>query len=337
MKMRRMKLNKRNSIAMPLRDKHDYVESGVLDYPKKELCRHVWKNHYLLPTVRKEILRKYYYPLEEQGLSPREWTERILLCGGICTHQYNEKSDIDLTIIINTDKLVKIDNIKKDYLHALVSTKLNVTNLDGTEHPMNYFVRDDYKVRGEGIFDVIDDRWIKRPPRVPEDYEPTDIFKNVWDDMQDWLGSVDSIIGEAERDIFDYELILSRIKELNGKNKAKFLKDLENKLKEIDGNLENLLSKYEELEYGRKLLMEDRDFQEPRLYEWSKNWAPENIKWKIAERYNYLKIMKTIKNIIDDGLQHDEIKDVKKILESNKISSIIQFISLKILKKQYGG
>jgi len=218
--------------------------------------------------------------------------------GSILTKQYTAHSDIDINVQIDAPK----DRVLESVFELM--KRLNGRMASGTTHPINYYViQEDYDLdKTVAAYDIVSERWIKEPKIVnvsSEDY------------MQKFQNSVNGIdfgTSELRRNIIDYETLKSmdgdNIKDLNTKMQAK--------LDKIENNIEALLRSYKNVKTLRKNAFEkEMSPAEIRKYG-EKNKLPENIIYKMLERYYYFDFIKELKRVMeDDKVSDKDISDIK--------------------------
>lgn len=229
---------------------------------------------------------------------------RFYMVGSILTTNYDNSSDIDVTVEIDSHS---IDNISTATLMHTIKN-LNGKLASDTLHPINYYIithelNDD---KYDAVYDIINDKWLK----IPKKYEP-DVEK--WNiKFHDTLKSIDIATGELRRDLID----LDEIRNLDIKNikKLKFL--MSQKLDQIEEVLKDLVNTYKNTRLLRQMAF-DRFLtpQEIQIFG-SYNRLPENIVYKLLEKYYYIKFIQKIKEILDekDGFDLTDVPQIKKAM-----------------------
>ncbi len=226
------------------------------------------------------------------------------IIGSILTKNYDVKTDIDVSVQVDAQQVDSIATA--DVMHLLAN--LNGRMAGETAHPINYYVVledfDDTKV--DAAYDVINDKWLK----LPKAYEP-DIEK--WSlKFQETLKSIDITTGEIRRDLMDIE-------EIRGMHttKIKKLKILmKQKLQHLEELLKQLVSVHRDTKMLRKMAF-DRFLTPHEIQEYgTRNMLPENILYKLLEKYYYIKFIKKIESILDerDELELTDVPQIKKVM-----------------------
>lgn len=219
--------------------------------------------------------------------------------GSILTKKYSPHSDIDVNVQID----VPDDNLMLRIFDLI--RHLNGKLAAGTTHPINYYViKSTYDLGNtNAAYDVANEAWVK---------EPEDIDLNVKKYMERFQNSVNGIdfnTAELRRDIIDYEALqdmdTTQINDLKEKTQEK--------LQEIEDGVEALVRSYKNVTTLRRQAF-DRDMSPTEIRKYGKkNKLPENVIYKLLERYYYFDFIKKLKEILsDDKITDQEIKIIKK-------------------------
>ena len=225
---------------------------------------------------------------------------RFFVVGSILTKNYTPHSDIDVNVQIDapTDRIVEsiFDLIKN----------INGRMAAGTTHPINYFViQEDYNLdKTDAAYDVANERWIKEP----DDSVGVDV-DTYMNRFQSAIDGIDFTASELRRDIIDLEELKSmdesQIRNIEGR--------VEEKIKEIEDNVEAIVGSYKNLRTLRKHGFE-KDMSPTEIRKYGKrNKLPENVTYKMIERYYYFDFMRELKKILeDDKITDSELEKIKK-------------------------
>lgn len=220
--------------------------------------------------------------------------------GSILTKNYDERTDIDINVQVDAEISDSVSTA--EVLHVLknINGKLAV----GTTHPVNYFiVTQDYDLdKTEAAYDVVNEKWLKIPDEISPD------IQSFITKIRSTFENIDITTGELRRDLID----LAELRNLKISDVRKIHILAKKKLDEIDENIKQLVNVYENVKFLRtmafdKVLTPD----EIRMYG-HKNRLPENVIYKLLEKYYYIKFMKELKHILDEK-EKIEFKDIKDI------------------------
>lgn len=230
------------------------------------------------------------------------------LVGSILTHKYRDDADLDINVYFDVPK----DKQEEEELRLSKSLKdINGKEVPGTKHPINYYViaskegkkSADEKV--DALFDIVSDKWIKKPKEQKFDY-------NLYaDEFEKKVKEIDAVKGELKRDIVDYDE-LSSVSKYEIKNLST---RLEKKLKEIEKDLKDVKQFGDKVDSERRKAF-DSNMTPDELRKYGiKNALPQNVIYKLLEKYHYITLYKKCKEILeDDKVTDDEIDDVKKMV-----------------------
>ena len=214
--------------------------------------------------------------------------ENFFVIGSILTKNYTDNCDIDVSVQIDPQL---VDSICiADMMHLL--KQLNGRLATGTTHPINYYIitHPFDEDKSEAVYDPVNEKWIKAPKKYDPEVEKWAVK------FQDTLRSIDIATGELRRDLIDLE----EIKNLDTKDIKNLRVLIKQKLSQIEELATQLIDTYHDAKKLRHLAF-DRFLtpQEIQLYG-SQNRLPENILYKLLEKYYYIKFIKKIESILDE-------------------------------------
>jgi predicted nucleotidyltransferase len=212
----------------------------------------------------------------------------FFLIGSILTKNYTDTCDMDITVQVDEQLVDSISTA--EIMHLLHN--LNGRLAADTRHPLNYYIitHEYNESKAEAIYDIVNEKWTK----VPKNYDP-DVEK--WNTkFQSTLQSIDIATGALHRDLIDLE----EIRNLNTKNIKTLKFMMKQKLAQIDELMKQLVTTYKDVKAMRGMSF-DRFMtpQEVQMYG-SQNRLPENILYKLLEKYYYTKFIKRIESILDE-------------------------------------
>jgi predicted nucleotidyltransferase len=226
------------------------------------------------------------------------------IIGSILTKNYTDDTDIDVTVQVDAQL---VDSIATAEVMHLLKT-INGRLAGDSRHPINYYIiTDEYdQDKADAIYDVANDKWIK----TPKHHDPN--IDKWTSKFHDTLASIDVATGELRRDLIDLE----ELKELKTKDIKKLKKALKEKLSQIEELTKQLVTKYHDVRTLRHMAF-DRFLtpQELQVYG-SQNKLPENVLYKLLEKYYYLRMIRKLESILDerDELDLTDAAEVKKAM-----------------------
>jgi len=279
----------------------DILNESVLDIPRNSLDATVFQfkdGDYPImnPMIKTQILH------DIETIAGMVHIEKFFVVGSILTKNYTPHSDIDVNVQIRVPKDRMISPI-----FDLVK-KLNGSMAAGTTHPINYYImEEEYDLdKTEAAYDVANEVWIKEPKSSSFD------ANSYMNKFQNTVEGIDFTANELRRHIIDLE----ELKSLD-KDQVKNLQSrVEEKMADIEDSVDKIIDTYKNVKSMRKNAFEkDMSPAEIRSYG-SKNKLPENVIYKMLERYYYFDFIKQIQSVIEDNDISD--KDIKKIKKAGQ-------------------
>ena len=276
-----------------------YLGESVLDIPRDGLDPNIFQfpeqgAPIINSRIKQEIIRGV---TEIHAITP---VLDYYVIGSILTPKYNEHTDID----VNCEVDVAINPIALENLISLLKL-INGKLASGTQHPLNFFI-----VRGmfdhdktEAIYDIANDRWIK---------EPEDTSFNVRKFMSNFkseFNTVDITTAELRRDLIDYK----ELEKLNKEDISNIEFEVKTILTNIEGDITKIVKMYDSAKIVRKQAF-DKKMTPMQIRKFGhKNNLPENVLYKMLERYFYRDLALRLKPLLADGeITEDEIPEVRR-------------------------
>ena len=162
---------------------------------------------------------------------------------------------------------------------------------------------------------MTDDEWLKGPKIEGAGYDPYLTYGNILTQVEDEAKDADIDLGELKRDVIDYETMAAAMNKLPAKTKTKLKKRLESKLAEIEQDIDELLASKKEWVKARHGASKPTSHEQAlKDVELAKQCQDENALFKFLDRYQYIETISKIEDIVDDGIEGDDVKTLKKIL-----------------------
>jgi len=281
------------------------MNESVIDIPRRTYAPGVFDDEDTNNPKVKDSVLKIINDTIKKEYAPFGDVERVLLIGSIITKRYRNDADLDLDI------LMKLNDPTEDMRKKLVSKTMGQINgklIPGTKHPINYYIQvnkkvsDDHLEGADGIFDVMQNKFVRRP----EDF--TFDINLYLKDFEKKVQEIDVIKGELKRDVIDYD----DLKELKPSD-VKDVKDrIESKVKEIKKDLQDIVDIGNVIGAERKAVF-DKDMSPDEIRTYGvRNRLPKAVIFKMLEKYHYITFFNRCKKILDDGeVSDDEIDSLK--------------------------
>ena len=294
------------------------LTESAIDFPYPTLSKTVWNIDSDKPTLREENkikilnLIKSYPKFDLNSI-----IKTIHIIGSICSNRYISTTDIDTHLIVYEDKLeeiVKTSNFESekdiiaDVMYYSKHTDENISMIG--KHPIELYIQLNMKqdLDSDGCYDVISKKWLSGPEIVKPSFDPYEYYKYLFDDIKKIATKFDVAIGELKRDVIDYDVIYTALKNISLKDKQKLKHALENKVDEIEEDIKKLSSIKKDIIDARQ--------KSHRISHDDKNWNDINTTFKFINRYHYLKIITDLENMMKDNkLSDTEITKIKRTLD----------------------
>jgi len=271
------------------------IQESVLDPIHKDLSKDIWIGKKLKASVKKRILD---HLLEWLSLYTDKRPKKVYLAGSMTGFQYTKYSDVDVNVIIDLP-----DNKVKDLSKFLPNGK----NIPGTQHPVNYYIANTFKLAKSGsVYDIMKNDWVRKPEK-----DETNIhYKTVLEIAISWMRKVDLDISELKRDVLEYKLYKDYLGQTDLEADIDEIKDYLNvKTGEIKADVDAIHITYHMIKQFRKEPFDNPNFKSNFLTQVSDvnaNYTINNLIYKTLERFGYLdKLHKYAALDFDEALKID--------------------------------
>ncbi len=312
-------------------------QASVLDWAKAGLDPKVFDDNNKLREEHKEIiLDKLSGVLEDTGLSNYDsWIDKIRLIGSMTTYRYTTATDLDIHTIVNIDNLrdsafgndVTYDEVIDVLNQALRTLNGDLLVLPETNHRVEYYfevyyVKDGekefitYAVAKDGEYDLLNDSWTIPPREIASDWDAEEVYSSVVDEAKELASELDVNIGTVKREITDIDLLDESLESFkDSPQQASFFKNkIQEKLNTIEEEIENMVDVGDE---AHREKTEDYS-QEGQGDEESE------IKFKYLQRYAYVWLYKKLEDLLEGGIEQEELSEIKQLVKEYKMSSLLK-------------
>jgi len=297
-----------------IKTQHVLMESSV-DFPSKTLDLDVWEpqgESYVLRSDVKALLLDQLEKYPDQDLI--SIAKSIRLVGSIGTNQYTPTSDIDVHVMLK-DGVTFNEDLQKDVLAWSKENEILVG-----KHPLEIYIQDNaaQDFMSDGCYDVNAGVWCAGPTIVADDHDPYSEFAGIFDDLKVSVSGADAAFGELHRDTLDYKAVVDAMGRMDADQRKKFKGRLDSKLQELEDDIKQLYSEKDVWVAKR------RDASKPTTPEEAlndvgkaKKWHDTNAEFKFIDRYNYLRVINDLQELIkDDGaITDDEVDQVRDLMK----------------------
>jgi len=199
----------------------------------------------------------------------------------------------------------------------------NRAKIDGwiSSHPAEIYIQLDPKqdLMSDGCYDLLKDEWLVGPKIVPMNFDPYDDFTHIADDIRSAVEDADVLFGELKRDVIDHTVIKQAMERMSGEDKKRLLQKLQDKLNEIEDDIEVLYKKKGEWTDARRKASKpatpEQALDDVKL---AKKWRDVNATFKFVNRYQYLRTINDLRELLaDEEISSDDVDRIKSIMGVN--------------------
>ena len=227
------------------------------------------------------------------------------LIGSILTTRYAEDSDVDINILVAaTDE--EMDNLVQ------IATAHSGKFVEGTSHPINYHLlndESDFKNANnsaDAVFDISKNVFLRKPVEKPF------YINNYMSKFKSVVAKVELLKSDLRDDLIDY----SELKSLSSQQARELQSEIERELSEIESSALGLIDLYDTIKKNRADAF-SRPLSSNDIAEYGqKNRLPDNVLYKLLERFHYLTFLHKVKEIVgtDNQVSPDEADELKDLV-----------------------
>lgn len=276
---------------------------SILDEKMPELDPTIWYQHNGQYRLRPEVDGKIRKLARKLLVGTK--VKRAYIVGSLTGYYYRPDSDLDVNLVVDAD----------DELLLALKENAKIINgkmAPGTEHPINFFVMNELPSfrRYDGVYDLMRHKWLKEPTEVG-----VDLFA-IYDRFREDFHHIDTTAAEAWRSLIDIDLLREALRRGGERQIASKIR---RRIEDLDDAVDELATTYDEAHqdrinaFRRQLELAELG-QSPYP---TPNLVPENIWYKLLERYHYLEFLTELFKLVQNTGKIDtsqDIKDVRRIL-----------------------
>jgi hypothetical protein len=264
-----------------------HLRESIIDPPQESENPYVWRNGKINPLIRVKIVDI----LTELKIVWRELT----IVGSITGKFWSHESDIDCTVFCDVD----VETLER---YRKLTRVINERNFFGP-FPINFYFRTDevkdLDTLADGIYDLLQDKWVKEPADVDEVEEVLANPKKLAARIAKRLDAqLDDVAEMTQKLVDDY------------KNGGSFEEKLNLLQLELDDYINSLDAIHKKRVDEFQKSLEGTDLGIVRKYR-SRNFLPWNVVYKLLVKWLYFKWQAIFKDELKDSqLKKDELKDL---------------------------
>lgn len=158
-----------------------------------------WEGLELRKEVKSKLL-EIAYKWSEFAKIPQEAIKDIILVGGNANYNYTRFSDLDLHLVVDKSEIANCPEILDDYLRDKKQLWALMHDIKIYSHPVELYAQDisDGLPIGQGVYSILNDRWVKEPQKYEVNLSDPLLFKKVHDMMQKIDDMIDSQVDDYD-------------------------------------------------------------------------------------------------------------------------------------------
>ena len=280
---------------------------SVIDFVRKNLCEDIWvrrgDSYTMRPDVRQRLYDDAIQTLKQaKFVKPEQWTHFYLI-GSIASYQWDDNSDVDVTVFIDTDKFDQYESGGTSNITDTIRGVLKPLDakLPGTNHMIAYYCRTDTKFSSDGVYDIVKNEWVREPS-----IKNTVVDHEIWETAEQIAQRIDLKSGNLRRDLVDHTKLRKFIETLDNDELVEYKWRALARESMVIADIIDLVSEYDDLHTRRKEILEFDELLLDGSYEKSRIHLPENVIYKILERYGYIQMFNMIKKIEKERKTNDD-------------------------------
>jgi len=305
---------------------------SILDFKQKDLCDEIWgKDLRLLPEVQSFIVETITFFFKQNDVVGwMKYIDDMMIGSSLATFYYKKDSDFDIKVIIDAEKIMRLNRITGITPHEYAQSLTKVGRKDyyltnfipGTQHQIDvyfYDVHEFYPIhfnKYDSLYSIKNNEWLEPPKDIFIDNNPQAVLDIAWEKAYPYIHAISEDILVAKKNIIDFILFEDYLKSLDGDDLQSIYPFFMKKFNEVNSNINELISDRDDLKAFRMeaFSKESLDSELEKLMG-SYNYSEGNLIFKIAQRYGIMKILKEIDSKVEeDGVTPDNAEDYLNIL-----------------------
>ena len=281
----------------------EYLNESIIDPHHDRLAPEIFEPGeppHLKAVVRDQIKRGVAHLESHAGIRVLDYR----LIGSILTHRYSSDSDLDINVLIDggLNQAVK------------VASQLSGKPVAGSPYVVNFHVLNQRPVwsaankDADGVFNVEENKFERAPKDLPFD------LTLYWNDFTRISSSIRALSSKLKEEVHDYKAIRKA-----HPNDLKKLRGMAlQKVRAMKQTAVGLVDIYKLIRQQRDHLFAKELTQKDLVQYGEKNRMPANVIYKLLEKYQYLKLLHSISDIIghDGTLHSNEVKELQQLFST---------------------
>jgi hypothetical protein len=178
-----------------------------------ELNPKLWDGEKLKPEVRTALL-KFIEAWRQYANIPKDLIQDIIMIGGNTNYNYTSKSDIDVHLIVDRNKLGKDRKLIDDYLQDKKVLWTMTHNVTVFGYPLEPYAQDPVSSwpKGQGVYSLKNNEWVQKPEKGEYDFKNDKMLKQK---VQHFMHVIDHMI-KNKMSIDQFENLKNKLKNMRG-------------------------------------------------------------------------------------------------------------------------
>lgn len=144
------------------------IDESELELPAPklqiELCQDLWNGEKLDPRVKESLMRIAKKFIEFLGVNVA--VKDIILTGSMANYNWNEKSDIDIHVLVDHNDMDSNEELVSEFFTAKKTIWNSKYSIKVKGHDVEMYVQDVAEnLFAEGVYSIARNEWVKKPER----------------------------------------------------------------------------------------------------------------------------------------------------------------------------
>lgn len=260
-----------------------HLYESVLDWKRPGLAPAVWSDEGGRHRIRTEVKVQIMSFIDTL---PPGMVQDIWVIGSITGFNYNDRTDIDVHVIPTGS----VSEQEYDEFADVFAEQIDFVE----DHPIQYYLHrpDEYPTYADGIYDLGRDRWLKWQTTKKVN------VRDYYDQFRQVVDNIDLDRSELRRDIIDYKELQDALPRAMDQEDVEA--EIEMKLMEINDGISGLIGEYEAAKQRRSDSLhgfdDEFDVDEVGTVDRYRSDVPDNVIYKLLERYHYKRFLRALKS-----------------------------------------
>jgi hypothetical protein len=172
------------------------IQESTLEY-HDTLNPDLWEND----TLKTEVVNKLMmiaHTWATFAKIPPDAIKDVILVGGNANYNYTSFSDVDLHLVVDTEKIANCPEVLEDYFRGKKQLWALVHDIKIYGHPVELYAQDIKTpyTKGQGVYSIQNDKWIVKPEKQKVNLQDPSIQRKV----DQYTQMIDTLIDSSAED-----------------------------------------------------------------------------------------------------------------------------------------